>query len=48
MSDLKIVDGRAIIPEGTTEIVARDFAACPTLVEVYIPASVKEIGEGAF
>lgn len=48
MSDLKIVDGRAIIPEGTTEIVARDFAAYPTLVEVYIPASVIEIEWGAF
>ena len=48
MSDMKIVDGRAVIPEGTTEIVARDFAAYPTLVEVYIPASVIEIEEGAF
>ena len=48
MSELKIVDGRAIIPEGTTEIVARDFAAYPTLLEVYIPASVIEIEEGAF
>ncbi len=38
----------AVIPEGCTYIGRRAFADCANLMAVYIPKSVKEIGEDAF
>lgn len=48
MSDFKIKDGIAIIPEGTTEIKVSAFAGCTSLESVVIPVGVTEIGEHAF
>ena len=48
MSDFKIKDSIAIIPEGTTEIKVSAFAGCTSLESVVIPVGVTEIGEHAF
>ena len=48
MSDFKIKDGIAIIPEGTTEIKVSAFAGYTSLESVVIPVGVTEIGEHAF
>ena len=44
----EVVDGVAIIPEGTTEIGKKAFYECLSLKSVTIPESVEEIGECAF
>ena len=43
----KIIDGKAIIPEGTTEI-DRTFRNCTDLKSIEIPSSVTEINPWAF
>ena len=44
----EIIDGVAIIPEGTTEIGKEAFYSCSSLTSVTIPNSVTWIGDYAF
>ena len=48
MAKFEIMDGVAIIPEGTTEISNYAFDDCCTLESIVIPESVTEIGYAAF
>ena len=44
----EIVNGRCIIPAGTTEICNMEFRDCPNLTSVILPEGLISIGRGAF
>ena len=44
----EVIDGKGIIPDGATEIVAYEFMGCTSLQSIVIPASVTVIGHNAF
>ena len=46
--EYKVIDGKGIIPDGTTEIEKSAFKGCTSLQSIEIPDSVTEIGDEAF
>jgi hypothetical protein len=48
MSQFEIIDGVAVIPEGTQHIATHAFKDCTELERVVLPEGIKTIGSGAF
>lgn len=48
MSQFEIIDGVAVIPEGTQHIAMHAFKDCTELERVVLPEGIKTIGSGAF
>lgn len=46
--EYKVIDGKGIIPDGTTEIAFQAFKGCNSLQSIEIPDSVTQIGDEAF
>lgn len=46
--EYEVIDGKGIIPDGTTEIAFQAFDGCTCLQSIEIPDSVTQIGDEAF